>query len=50
MENQFTNALSCEVIKHIGLTGTRQQTLVWLVGLILRHGTMHAWSLIFLLK
>ncbi len=45
MEKQFTNALSCAVIKHIGLTGTRQQTLVWLVGLIMRHGTVCLWRL-----
>ncbi len=45
MEKQFNNALSCEVIKHIGLTGTRQQTLVWLVGLIMRYGTVCLWRL-----
>lgn len=45
MENQFTSALSCEVIKHIGLKGTRLQTMVWLVCLIMRHGTVCLWRL-----
>lgn len=45
MEKQFSSALSCAVLKHIGLTGTRRATLVWLVGRIVRHGTVCLWRL-----
>ena len=45
MEGHFSNALSCGVSKHIGLLGARRETLVWLVCLIMRHGTVCLWRL-----
>lgn len=45
MENHFTNALSSEVVKHTALSGARRETLVWLVCLIMRHGTVCLWRL-----
>ncbi len=45
MQNQFSNALSEAISEHIKLSGTRRETLTWLVYLIMRHGTICLWRL-----
>ena len=45
MQSIFTNALSKAAANHIRLSRTRQETLCWLVLLILRHGTISLWRL-----
>src|ERR1039458_4025639 len=45
MQSIFSNALSRAVAKHIGLSGTRQETLSWLTLLIMQHGTISLWRL-----
>src|SRR3546814_5713389 len=45
MQSAFTNALSMMAAKHVRLSGTRQETLCWLVLLMLRLGTVTLWRL-----
>ena len=45
MQSVFSNALSRAVSNHIGLSPTRQETLAWLVLLMLQHGTICLWRL-----
>lgn len=45
MQSDFSNALSEAVAKHVRLWPTRQETLCWLVFLILRFGTISLWRL-----
>lgn len=45
MQSIFSNALSNLTKDHIRLSHTRQETLIWLVLLVLRHGTVCLWRL-----
>lgn len=45
MQSDFSNALSEAAAKHVRLWPTRQETLCWLVFLILRFGTISLWRL-----
>lgn len=45
MQSIFSNALSELTKDHIRLTRTRQETLIWLVLLVLRQGTVCLWRL-----
>jgi len=45
MQSIFSNALSRAVAKHIGLSATRQETLVVAKLLIMQHGTISLWRL-----
>lgn len=45
MQSIFSNALSEMATKHLSLSRTRQETLCWLVLLILRFGTISLWRL-----
>jgi hypothetical protein len=45
MQTIFSNALSGAVAKHVRLSATRQETLCWLVLLILHFGTVSLWRL-----
>lgn len=45
MQSLFTNALSEMAAKHVRLSRTRQETLCWLVLLIVRFGTISLWRL-----
>jgi hypothetical protein len=45
MQTIFSNALAGVVAKHVRLSATMQETLCWLVLLILRFGTVSLWRL-----
>jgi len=45
MQNFFSGALSEAVTSHIRLSRTRQETLGWLVYLVMRQGTICLWRL-----
>lgn len=45
MQSVFTNALSRMLAKHLSLSATRQETLCWLVLLMLRFGSVTLWRL-----
>lgn len=45
MQSIFTNALSRMTSKHVELSRTRQETLCWLVLLMVRFGTVTLWRL-----
>jgi hypothetical protein len=45
MQETHTNALSALLSKHIGLTGTRLETMSWLVAQMVRLGTVSLWRL-----
>ncbi len=45
MQTIFSNALSGAIAKHVRLSATMQETLSWLVLLILRFGTVSLWRL-----
>jgi len=45
MQKSFTKALSTSLQNHIPLRRTRQETLVWLVLLIIQTGTVSLWRL-----
>jgi hypothetical protein len=45
MQNFFSAALSEAVSSHIRLSPTRQETLGWLVYLVMRQGTICLWRL-----
>lgn len=45
MQSVFSNALSSLATKHLSLSRTRQETLCWLVLLMLRFGTISLWRL-----
>ncbi|MCW1410873.1 hypothetical protein OLZ32_20710 [Rhizobium sp. 1AS11] len=45
MQSVFSNALSEMAAKHLSLSRTRQETLCWLVLLMLRFSTISLWRL-----
>lgn len=45
MQKTHTNALSAGLSEHIGLTGTRLETMSWLVAQVVRVGTVSLWRL-----
>ena len=45
MQNLFSNALSKAVSSHTHLSAARQETLSWLVYLVMRQGSVCLWRL-----